>query len=715
MNDSSLIEDFTQDGLTLLDEAIDQISPEGCDSKGVNAIFRCLHTLKGSSGFIGLKSYSGFVHKFEDYIKQWQDYDKGLNDKEGSMIIEGLRLCQNALLKATDTSLPESEEYLTYLKSLDELQAATDISDIRGINDLFKKLKNELSPDKEEFFKKDIKKIGKSIEQLLDSVKIYNDELVLPVNHNDISSVIMYDTDITIHCKRIIQAFEEIAIKRKDAFKTLNIEDLNEGIEIIKGLTDSISNFFGWDVIADLCEFSTEVVEEAFRRFWTEGILPVSDVKLIDKKDKKNIKDVQEKEDQKIKKQEEKNYDKAEQKQQAPQEEYIRISSTILQQLTDSVGDLVADRNALENLIQEMGSHIPGQYKKYLLDNYLNLDGHVNEMERELSRLSNRQLNDVFRRLPAMVNNLCESLDKEVDLQITGGEIEIPRDLIKALNDPMVHIVRNSVDHGIESKQDRVLFGKPETGLLKINANRLDDRLQIHIEDDGKGLDPEEIKNKAIQKNLISPYDDLDESQILNLIFHAGFSTKEQATDISGRGVGMDVIRTAIESKGGKIILNSNKHQGTVLELQLPLADGKRTQDILLIKAGDNTYGVEYRCLKEILDSQRVDIHSYKDMLFFEYRNELIPFVNLENLFYDNAENNNQDLNSGRILVVEDEQNNMLACRVDQVFHKVKVVVLSFVHDFLKHNPIVRGTAILGTGEPYLIIDFRDVSIFNTN
>jgi two-component system chemotaxis sensor kinase CheA len=716
MINEQMIEEYIQDSLSLVDEALDRLSSEECSPKCVNAIFRCLHTIKGASGFVGLETMSHFVHQFESYLKPWQESGRGLNKEESQCISEGLRLTQDALVKSRDTSVPESPEFISFLNKIKEISAKYDQLSFSGLESIIDELKNIFKPEHDDLFQKEIVNMGNLLERMIEDIQSSKKFYQLPVSHNQIISITIGENNITQLVKTNIEALEKVLLQGNNAFSHLDINQLSSELTEISTILNKPGFLLNWDIIKDLCEISPDIVEEAFRRLWDECLVPAADIQLkeLNETEAEKLlqpqKETQEKQTQDIEKTKTEKPE-TEKPKKEKKEEYLRISSTALQEMTDSTGDLVADRNALENLIQEMGTQIPARYRRYLQDNYSNLDKHVNSLERQLNHLSNRQLNDVFRRLGPMVNTLSDTLNKKVKLNITGGEIEIPRDLLRSLNDPLVHIVRNSLDHGIEPPEDREIAGKPDVGNLDICAERNDDRLNIRIEDDGKGLDSEVIRQKAIRKKLIKKDDELTESEIIHLIFAPGFSTKEQVSDVSGRGVGMDVVRTAIESKGGRIHLESELGSGTVLDISLPLTEGYRTQDILLVKAGCQTYGIEYRCLKEILDSEKIDIHAFRNKSFFEYRNDLLPYVNLESLFMECSPENDDSVDNsfGRIIVLEDEQKNMMACRVDRVYHKVKVVVVPFVHEFLKDNPLLKGSSVLGTGEPYLILDFRDV------
>jgi two-component system chemotaxis sensor kinase CheA len=328
-------------------------------------------------------------------------------------------------------------------------------------------------------------------------------------------------------------------------------------------------------------------------------------------------------------------------------------------------------------------------------------------LERRVSALNNKQLKDVLGQMPSIVQRLAHDLEKEIELTVSGEKIEIPRGLVKALKDPLVHIVRNSCDHGIEMPEERQKAGKPGRGSLVISAERDDERLTMTIEDDGKGLDPVIIRQKAEEKGIISPDDNLTDEECQALIFEPGFSTNEEVSTVSGRGVGMDVVKNAIEPRGGTIKLNSILGYGTKIQLIVPLNAGNSTRDVLLVQIADQVFGIDYKCLVEILKKDMVDDHGFKNDNFVNYRDTLIPMVDMASLLTSCADGSQEEFR--QVLVVEDEQKRRMCFGVHGIKHKVKVVVNGFEHDFLRDNTIFQGSAVLGAGQPCLVLNFKDV------
>ncbi|MBF0101380.1 MAG: chemotaxis protein CheW [Desulfobacterales bacterium] len=708
--DTALLEDFIQDGLSLLDEALDQIHLEGCDHAGVNAIFRCLHTLKGASAYFEIDALSRFVHQFEETLKKLQEGQKGLSSDEGSKIMEGLVLTQEALINAKEISFAEKAEYKAYLESLQKLHYRPDIVQISEIETLIQQIKHYPTQSIEQTYQKQLFSVSKLLTKVIKHEKSEIKPVTIAVSSSSIQRVMLNDEDITAPCHRVLDALEAIAKIGKNALSRFDRSGLDADLLFVAKKMNRTGMVLGFDIIEDLYDISPEVIHEAFRRFWIDGVSQFCTVELAQEDTSPPPENTSCEQITSSSIDSELAQLGAEEKTEEKAEEYLRISSGVLHRMTEQAGELVADRNALEFLIQEMGSHLPARYRGYLKDNYTNLDQHVNRLERELSYLSNRQLNDVFNRLPALVKKLETDLGKKADLSISGGEIEIPRDLIRALNDPLIHIIRNAMDHAIEMPEDRLKQGKFAEGKITIEAVRDEDRLCIRIQDDGRGLDRQRVIQKAIDKGLIDSGVELNDQDIVDLILRPGFSTASQVTDVSGRGVGMDVVNNAIRSRGGRVHMSFREGMGTQIELSLPLEEGHRTRDVLLVVSGNMTFGIEYYCLRKILNISEIAVHSHQQGVFFLYQNRLIPYINLEELFTEKTDNTYSRKRLGKVLVIEDEQQREVGCRVDKVLRKVKVVVNPFSHEFLKENPLVRGSAVLGTGAPYLILDFRNIS-----
>ncbi|MFW8601010.1 chemotaxis protein CheA [Desulfobacterota bacterium M19] len=691
-----IVEEFIQEALTYIDEAREQISDDGCEPAGVNGVFRCLHTLKGTSGFLQLEELSRFVHRFEDFVRDKQEVGSGLNRREGKKVVEGLDLLETAVTKADNPDILAAAEYEDFLTTLHALAFAK--AGYMQLDALVGQLKGLLGDDGGQKFPPDaFTPAIDAIKFLINKIIRQQKRVLLPVDYKTIDRIVLKGKDITAEVKLQLMAMEEVVMHGKAAFSNIDFAELvcAEGV-----LRENLSNgreMLGWQVISDVCEDSDEVVDEAFRHLWTEGVGKEAEITMSQSATATGVRKNGSSQAVGV------DSDSA-----APKEEFLRVKGSDLQELAVSSGNLVANRNNLENIFQDLNQYLPPLYRRHLKDSYAELDQSVNMLERRVSALNNKQLKDVLGQMPSIVQRLAHDLGKGIELTISGEQIEIPRGLVKALKDPLVHIVRNSCDHGIESPEERLAAGKPEAGKLIIAAERDDERLTMTIRDDGHGLDPVVIRRKAEEKGIISTTDNLTDEECQALIFEAGFSTNEEVSTVSGRGVGMDVVKNAIEPRGGIIKLDSTPGRGTSIQLIVPLNAGNSTRDVLLVQIADQVFGIDYHCLVEILKRDMVDDHDFKRDSFVNYRDTLIPMVDMASLLTNSCGADRLN-NFRQVLVVEDEQKRRMCFGVHGIRHKVKVVVNGFEHDFLKNNTIFQGSAVLGAGQPCLVLNFKDV------
>ncbi len=307
----------------------------------------------------------------------------------------------------------------------------------------------------------------------------------------------------------------------------------------------------------------------------------------------------------------------------------------------------------------------------------------------------------VFSRFPRLVHDLSEKLGKKIELKLVGENTEVDKTVVELLSDPLVHLVRNSLDHGIEIPEERVAVGKQETGLVILEAYHRGGNIVIEISDDGRGLNKDKLKAKAIEKNLILEDAILTDRQIYELIFMPGFSTAEQLTDVSGRGVGMDVVRRNIQALGGNIEIVSELGKGTTITIHLPLTlailDGQA------VAVGEETYIIP---LGSIIES----IHVTDAMInrvagkgeTFKLRQEYLPIIRMHEIF--SASNAKATKLTEGLLVIVDGQGVRCGLFVDDLLIQQQVVVKSLEANYRTIEGI-SGATILGDGSVALILD----------
>jgi len=309
-----------------------------------------------------------------------------------------------------------------------------------------------------------------------------------------------------------------------------------------------------------------------------------------------------------------------------------------------------------------------------------------------------------FQRFPRLVHDMSSQFEKQIELKMTGESTELDKTVMEKIGDPLVHLVRNSLDHGIEMPDIREQNGKDPMGIIELNAFHQGGNIVIEIKDDGAGLNHERILTKAIENGIVKEDDNLSADQINDLIFAPGFSTAEIVTDVSGRGVGMDVVRRNIRALGGTVEVKSEKGVGSIFTIRLPLTlailDGQ------LIRVGSETYIVP---LISIIESLQVNPDMMNSVTgaadVYKLRDDYIPIVKLYDIF--GIETDSTDVSEGLLVVVENE-GKKIAVFVDELLGQQQVVIKSLETN-LKQVDGISGATILGNGTVALILDINGV------
>ncbi|KKK86271.1 hypothetical protein LCGC14_2764910, partial [marine sediment metagenome] len=329
-------------------------------------------------------------------------------------------------------------------------------------------------------------------------------------------------------------------------------------------------------------------------------------------------------------------------------------------------------------------------------------------MERLVDELRDRSMEirmlpigTTFSRFKRVVRDLSRDLGKDVQLITEGADTELDKTVIDKLNDPLIHLIRNSIDHGIELPHVREAAGKPRTGTVRLTAEHLGANVLIHISDDGAGIDTEEIREKAVAKGLVPENQDLAESEILALICQPGFTTSEEVTNVSGRGVGMDVVRKTIDSLGGSISVQNNPGEGSRITLALPLT--MAIIDGLLVNVGQNMLIFPLSAVEECVELTKVDIEAAHGRNLAHVRGETVPYVNLREMFSING--NVPDIQQ---IVIVRKDGSRVGFVVDEVFGQNQTVIKK-LGGVYKNIKSISGASILGDGTVALILDIHQI------
>lgn len=380
----------------------------------------------------------------------------------------------------------------------------------------------------------------------------------------------------------------------------------------------------------------------------------------------------------------------------------IRVNVSKLDELINLVGELVLERNRVLQISREISLlGIPESARSALGQATARLSFITGELQTASLKTRMVPVETLFRRFPRMVRDISKALGKEVDLAITGEETEIDRNVVEGIADPLVHLIRNSLDHGIEAPEAREAAGKPSIGQLHIDASQQGDHIVILVRDDGKGMDPERIAKKAIEKGLVTVerLRSMSEGEILDLIFQPGFSTAEKVSDVSGRGVGMDVVRTNLKRLNGTVEVESELGQGSTVRLILPLT--LAILPVLLVQSDEDVYAVPLRAVVEIVLVSRNTIHQMDGTEIMRLRDEVFPLRYLRELLGHPPPEASEDTLRVVIMAIGERRFGLV---VDQWLGQEETVIKS-LGAYLGHVAGMAGATISGDGRVRLILD----------
>jgi two-component system chemotaxis sensor kinase CheA len=370
------------------------------------------------------------------------------------------------------------------------------------------------------------------------------------------------------------------------------------------------------------------------------------------------------------------------------------------------IGELVVSKNSLPFLARR-ADEIYGsrEMSREIKEQYVVIDRLAQEMQRAIMDVRLLPVSEVFERFPRLVRDLARKLDKRIELKIIGEDTAADKTIIEALADPLLHLVRNAVDHGVEMPQQRRSAGKPEIASIQLRASQEGGQVIIEVSDDGKGMDPAVIRAKAVEKGLIGEANAaaLTDQEAVNLIFLPGFSTAEAVSDLSGRGVGMDVVRTTIEKINGQVSISSQKSKGTVVRLALPLS--MAITRVMTVEVGAGLYGVPMDGVVETVRVPRERIRRIKQSETFALRDAIVPLVRMHDVL--GIERNTTEADDEAVLVAR-VGGAIIGFVVDR-FREGLDAILKPLAGVLAGVRGYSGSTLLGDGRVLLVLNLKEL------
>ncbi|HOW15722.1 chemotaxis protein CheA [Methanosarcina sp.] len=375
------------------------------------------------------------------------------------------------------------------------------------------------------------------------------------------------------------------------------------------------------------------------------------------------------------------------------------MSTEQLDKLMNLVGELVINRSRVKELTGESKS----KDLEVALSDYQKL---TRELQEEVLEIRMIPLDHITNMYPRMIRDLSRAQNKKIEFIIKGKEIKLDRAIMEEIGDPLVHLLRNAVDHGIETPEKRTEAGKDETGNIMITASRQQNYVLIRIEDDGRGIDPEEIRKAALEKGIISreEAEKLSERESIQLIFAQGLSTASVVTDLSGRGVGMDIVKNRIERLGGSIRVESKPGSGSRFELKLPITIA--LYQAMLVKVGMERYAIPFTNIVKSISVRNEEVRHIRGEEVILINEKALPLLRLRRLFQLPDLQNEESL----VVVIVEKAGQYIGLVVDSLLGKQEVIIKNFKSRLLEKTRGFSGATIMGDGSVILILDINSIA-----
>ena len=650
------------EGLDTMEAELLNLVPGEEDLETINTIFRAAHSIKGGSGTFGFSSVADFTHVLETLLDQIRQGERELSTEHVNLLLKAVD-CLRALLAALqgeqEPDLTEADllkvqfEHVLGMKNdthenkpqscEEQTSSNTYQIDFKPHHHLFKTGNEPL------YMISELEELG---------------ELETTVFYNEVPEITDLSSDeCFLHWRFFLStSHDEKAIK--EVFEWVE-DDADIKVELCGGL-------FGNDEpIQPNQDEISKAVELETSDLIKVAELPSKPKQPVANKDKKPAS--------------------------TPESTSIRVGIDKVDSLINMVGELVITQAMLNQLSEQ--EIIPATIT-LLQEGLAQLAHNTRDLQENVMRIRMLPINFVFSRFPRLVRDIAQKLNKQVELKLIGEQTELDKTVMEKISDPMVHLVRNSLDHGLETVEQRLAAGKDPVGTVTLNAFHQGGNIVIEIMDDGQGLNTKKIKEKAIANELISADNHLSDDEINELIFMPGFSTMDEVSDLSGRGVGMDVVKRNIQSLNGSVEVTSAPGVGSTFTIRLPLTlailDGQ------LVKVAQHTYIIP---LISIVESLQIDIAKVsrvgKSLDVLRLRDEYIPILRLYDIF--NHKNAIESLDKTLLVVVETD-NQKVGLLVDDLLSQQQVVIKSLEANYHKVDG-VSGATILGDGRVSLIVD----------
>ncbi|MDR1051486.1 MAG: chemotaxis protein CheA [Deltaproteobacteria bacterium] len=717
VSDENLAELFEQykdevrETIGTLDNELVAIEQDPSSSETIFSLFRHMHSLKGSSKMFNVDNIAGIAHRLEDLMSMI-DKNNAILTKHPKII--DLLFKGNDIFRDIIAKLEDDISYTTmtadHAAFVGEIQAQIEKINRRDsqLVDSARKLVEDLEAFLPSMEETEVEHLKKDIQEL-------NNGLAIVTLEEEGANQIRFNyngADLTDD----VRAMENMLAKFKDGkagpedgrafvasadhlYNSLADVATEDAMSLIAELGDGLSLFSerGLEMDQMMVEFFAAMLQELKEKFHVEVETPA--VKASGPS-------------------------KSQASAKEPQVKTIRVDEAKIDLFLDSVGKLITKSEIL--------NHLQFSFRQAGIDTGLlrdfstvsrTISNDIVNLQRSIMEVRQVEMNNILKKFPRLVRDISHKIGKEAEMVITGERVPIDKSLLDDVEQAMVHIVRNAVDHGLEKPEEREAAGKPRRGTVNISVTPEEASIFIEVADDGRGLNLEKIKSKAVERGVLAEEQlpSLSDKDAAMLIFNSGLSTKDQATDLSGRGVGMDVVMTNLKKWNGDVLVDNHPGRGLSVGLRLPVTNTLLTKEAIMLRVGSSTFCLPLEFVNEIVTVPGDAVHHHKDGAVFRHRDMVISVIDLKGLLgladdedlaaaADIPLDGEEGLKSGVkenaiFIILRGKTDSRQSIRADEILGQQKIVIKEFELETFRKLPYFNGLTLLGDGRVVLILD----------
>lgn len=675
--------DETSEHLQSLSDCIMTLEKEPDNKDTINEVFRAAHSLKGMAGTMGFKRMQHLTHDMEDVFQEVRSDKIAVNSK----MIDILFKCLDALDRYLETIKETSDE------GIEDNQAI-----IKELNDFIAQSEGQEAPPAAP--EETAADSSEGAEKKFLKLELTNSEKESIRNAKDEENHI-YGFTVYIHAECLLKAaraflvfqavedFGEIVVYRPDphdiedekfdldfSFFMVAKESLEKILPTVKAVSE-ITTVYAEEIQPDVYAQKEEKEEQPHVELPVQAETAAPQADMQPKSQPAAVKKA-------VKK--------------PVTSRTVRVDIEKLDALMNQVSELIIAKNGIVSISASEGGSFESQSFHEQIEYLERITTNLHESVMQVRMVP---IESVVNKYPRMIRDLSRKLDKKMELFMSGEDTELDRTVVDQIGDPLQHLLRNSADHGLESAEVRRERGKPETGSIYLNAFQEGNNVIIEVSDDGNGIDTEKVKEKAIQRGVITPEqaEIMDQKEIVNLLFMPSFSMAKKITDISGRGVGLDVVRSNIEALGGDVEVVSKLGEGSKFTVRLPLT--LAIIQVLMVELRDEKYAVALGSIQNIEDIPVKDIRYVEAKEVIHLRGLVIPLIRMDKILdIEPLEEEPENLT----VVIVKKGDKYAGLVVDRLIGQQEIVIKS-LGKFIRNNKVISGATILGDGEVALILD----------